>query len=129
MPNVLTLSCGLTYNGNDAIVQDFVPGINIPVGGDGLISLSHTLVPTFPGTPVPLGSVSLAGGWFFLQNLAAPGGTPGNYVAIMTTVGGAQFARVNPGEFCLFRFSTQITAPYLIAPYGPAYVNFCMFDA
>lgn len=57
-----------------------------------------------------LGEATGGGGFFFAINRDAT-----NFVSLRVATGATNFARLNPGEFAFFRWSTAATAPYAIA--------------
>ena len=121
MANELALNCSLSYNKNSIAIQE-AAGLLVPVTGNGLNSLS-AFTATTSAIAIPLGSSTVAGGWIFIQNLDLT-----NYVQVLTGTGGTIFARLNPGEFCLFRLDASATAPAVKANTASCSIKFCLFD-
>lgn len=61
---------------------------------------------------IPLAECT-APGWCFLQNLDET-----NFVDVRVSTGGAKFAKLKPGEFCLLRLGSGAQVPYWIADTG-----------
>ncbi len=78
-------------------------------------------VPT-SATAIPLGSVGTPG-WAYFKNLDAT-----NYVDIMTATGGTAFIRLQPHEFCMFRFTPAVTTPAAIAHTSAVLVQYMIIE-
>lgn len=119
----LTLTTSLAYAKNNVTVSENPGTVSINVGGNGLVSNSSYVAPT-ASTALPLGSVTVAGGWFFLYNQDLT-----NYVTVQTGVSGTSLATVKAGEFCLFRLPSTVTAPATQANTNSVVVSYAIFDA
>ena len=122
MANELSLSCSLAYNKNSVFISETITTLLVTVTGNGVNSL-NSFTATTSAVAIPLGSSTSAGGWIFIQNL-----DPSNYVKVLTATGGTVFARLLPGEFCLFRFDNSVTAPAVQANTASCNIKFCLFD-
>lgn len=120
--NGLTLNASLAYSGNNATVNTNVVNLVALVSGNGLNSLSSVTVPTSAGA-IPLGSVTAAGGWLFVRNNDAT-----NYMQVITATSGTPFARLLPGEFCLLRLDSGLTAPFWKANVATVQATLAIFD-
>lgn len=120
--NGLTLNASLAYSGNNATVQTSVVNLVALVSGNGLNSLASVTVPTSAGA-IPLGSVTAAGGWLFVRNNDAT-----NYMQVITATSGTPFARLLPGEFCLLRLDSGLTAPFWKANVATVQATLAVFD-
>ena len=122
MANELVLNATLLYNKNNVQISLAIQNLRVTVTGNGLESLaSYSL--TTADTAIPLGTVSSAGGWLFVQNTDVT-----NYITIKSAVSGTAMIRVLPGEFALFRLEPGITAPSFQAHTGTCVVKFAIFD-
>lgn len=122
MANELALNCSLTYTKNGIVLSEVINALLVTVTGNGFNSLS-TFSATTSAIAIPLGSSTSAGGWIFIVNL-----DPTNYVNLLTGTSGTIFARLNPGEFALFRLDSSVTAPAVQAHTSGCTVKFCLFD-
>jgi hypothetical protein len=122
MANELTLNASLGYSKNAATVAEAVSALHATVTGNGLNSLTAYSAPT-ADTAIPLGSVTVAGGWLFVLNTDIT-----NYVQLKTAVGGTLIAKMLPGEFVYFRMDPSITAPSLMAHTAPCVCKIAVFD-
>jgi hypothetical protein len=64
---------------------------------------------TAGGTAIPVGNLANLG-WAMFKNADAT-----NYIQLLSAVSGTVFAKLFPGEICLLRFNTTITAPAALA--------------
>lgn len=85
---------------------------------------TQSIPTTAGGTAINLGSVASPGGWIFVKN---NDGT--NYVQLMSAVSGTVFARLNPGEFALFRLDATVTAPAAISHTGACVIEYLILEA
>lgn len=122
MANELTLSVSLGYLKNAVTVAEAISALHATVTGDGLNSLTSYSAPT-ADTAIPLGSVTVPGGWLFVQNTDVT-----NYVQVKTGVAGTLFAKLLPGEFCILRLDASVTAPSLMAHTAPCVCKIAVFD-
>lgn len=122
MANELALSCSINFNKNNVSISEAVNSLLATVTGNGLNSIASYSLST-SATAIPLGSVSVAGGFLFVQNL-----DPTNYITVLTGTSGTAVARLLPGEFCLYRMDPNTTAPAFQAHTGSCLVKFCIFD-
>lgn len=122
MSNSLTINASLTYLGNSISLSETVNNLSVLVTGNGLNSLSQ-FTATTSAVAIPLGSSTSAGGWIFIQNL-----DPTNYVTVLTGTAGTTFARLLPGEFCILRLDSSVTAPAVKANTVSCIVKLCLFD-
>lgn len=77
---------------------------------------------TAGGTAIPVSSLSNLGYAMFV-NLDAT-----NYVDIMSATSGTAFVRLQPGDSALFRFTSTITAPAMLAHTGACDVQFLIME-
>lgn len=122
MANELTLSASLGYLKNAVTVAESVSSLHATVTGNGLNSLTAYSAP-IADTAIPLGSVTAPGGWLFILNTDIT-----NFVTVKTAVAGTAFAVLKPGEFCLLRLATGITAPSMQANTAPCVCKLAVFD-
>lgn len=122
MANELTLSVSLGYLKNAVTVAEAVSALHATVTGNGLNSLTAYSAP-IADTEIPLGSVTVAGGWVFIVNTDIA-----NFVTIKAGVAGTAFAVLKPGEFCCLRLAPGITAPSAQADTAPCVLKFAIFD-
>jgi hypothetical protein len=122
MANELLLSVNLAFTKNNITVTEAVSALQASVTGNGLNSLAAYSAPT-ADTALPLGSVSAAGGWLFMQNTDQT-----NYVTVKVAVGGAIIARLRPGYCCLIPLDPSTTAPSTQANTAICVVKFAIFD-
>jgi hypothetical protein len=123
MSNQLVLNASLAFAGNNITVAENVSNLQVVVTGNGLNSLT-TFTATTSAVAVPLGSSTVAGGWLYLKN-----NDPTNYVQVLTAASsGTAFARLYPGEFCLFRLDAGITGPAVAAHTAGCSITVCIFD-
>ena len=120
--NGLTLNASLAYSGNNATVNTSVVNLVALVSGNGLNSLASVTVPTSAGA-IPLGSVTAAGGWLYVRN-----NDPTNYMQVITATSGTPFAMLLPGEFCLLRLDSGLTAPFWKAHTATVQATLAIFD-
>lgn len=123
MANELTINCTIAYAKNNTTVSDSVTNLQITVVGNGLNSLTAQTVGTSAAV-IPLGSVTSAGGWLYVQNTDAT-----NYLQLKTATGGTVFGQIKAGEVALIRLDPTVTAPAWIANTAPVVVKFAIFDA
>lgn len=86
-----------------------VSGLYVSLSGSRYIQLVQQFPTTAGGTAINVTGLSNIGYCEFV-NLDAT-----NYVDIMTAVSGTAFARLQPGDAHLFRFTPAITAPAALA--------------
>lgn len=117
MANEVSLSAILEYsdaNGVSDTIQ--VPSLSVTIA-----TLLHARVPQSVGfaasQAINLGAAGV-GGWVMFVNL-----DPTNFINILTGTGGVIFAKLLPGEFCLFRMGSGVTAPF-----AQASVAACLLD-
>ncbi len=120
--NGLTLNASLAYAGNNTTVQVSAVNLVALVTGNGLNSLNSVTVPT-TAAAVPLGSVTSPGGWLYVRNNDAT-----NYMQVITATSGTPFALLLPGEFCLLRLDTGLTAPFWKAHTATVQATLAIFD-
>ena len=118
----LILTATLAYSKNNVTVNENPGTVSISVGGNGLVSNS-AYVATTTDTALPLGSVTVAGGLFFLYNQDLT-----NQVNIKTAVSGTILTNVKAGEFCLFRLPSGVTAPSIQSVTNSVIVSYALFD-
>ena len=135
MANELTTTQTFTYSKSGVVATDGSGSVTANagtgtqvltnVGGPGLESQGSFSVPTSAGgTVLPLGSVTIAGGWLFIQNLDAT-----NYVTLMTAVSGTSISRILPGDPPTWiRLDPSITAPAVLAHTAPVNIRYKVFD-
>jgi len=111
MANELTLTAAVAYQkGNSEELSWAVNGRQVNVSGDALIGLQIVSVGTSEEA-IPLGEVTAAGALLFGQNL-----DDSNYIEIRHATGsGNDVVKVGPREPFLFRFGSDVSAPYWIA--------------
>lgn len=130
MANELTLSGVLAYLKNDTAVNQSVVNLIASAAGPGLVSRVNYSAPT-ADTPLPLGSVTIAGGWLFIVN-----NDPTNFVTLKAAVGGQKIAKLKPstgspagqGYFALIPLDPSITAPSTQADTSACNISYCLFD-
>jgi hypothetical protein len=122
MANELSLNSLLTYTKNNVTVQETINSLLVTVTGNGFNSLA-AFTATTAAIAIPLGGSAIPGGWLFIRNL-----DPTNYIQVLTATGGTVFARLLPGEFCLFRLDATVTAPAVKANVASCSITFCIFD-
>lgn len=63
-------------------------------------------------------------GWAFFKNL-----DPTNYLEIRSATGaGNDIIKLLAGDFCWFRFGSDVTAPYAIANTAACYLSYTIFE-
>ena len=65
-----------------------------------------------------------APGWCYMKNL-----DPTNYIEIRAATGVADSLRLNAGEFCVFRFAADATAPYAAANTAACRLEYLIVEA
>lgn len=72
-----------------------------------------------------IGELTVAGGWAFIINRDST-----NYVEIRSASGaGNDIIKILPGEFALFRWGSDVSAPYAIANTAAVQVEYCFWTA
>lgn len=71
---------------------------------------------------IPLGECS-APGWALFINRDAT-----NYIELRVSSGGAKFAKLLAGEFCLLRLGSGATVPYAIADTAACQMEYLLFN-
>ncbi len=124
MAGELTLNSSLGYAKNSTTVNRSVSALAVTVGGNGLNSLTAYSAPTAE-TAIPLGSVTIPGGWLFLQNNDST-----NFVTVRTQVGGEKMAKLLPGEFMELRMpdTSPIVVPSTQSDTAPCLMSLAVFD-
>ncbi len=110
--NEITSSASLSYtNAAKGIATTALssPPSFFSVTGYNVVNSTMNVPTTAGGTAIPLGSVGTLG-WSYFKNLDAT-----NYLDIMTAASGTAFIRLQPHEFCMFRFTPAVTAPAALA--------------
>ncbi len=135
MANELTSQLSFTYakagvvvtDGSGSVTANAGTGISVltNVGGPGLESNPAFSVPTTAGgTALPLGSVTIPGGWLMIQNC-----DPTNYVSLLTAASGTLITRILPLDPPTWiRLDPGITAPAVIAHTAPCLIRYKIFD-
>ncbi len=124
MANELTLGANLGYAKNETTVERAVSAFQVTVAGNGLNSLTAYVAPTAE-TAIPLGSVTLPGGWLYLRN-----NDPTNFVTLRTQVGGEIISKMLPGDFVEFRMpdTSPIVVPSTQCDTAPCSLSLAVFD-
>ncbi len=92
MAGELVVTSTLGYNKNSTTVERAASGVAVNVAGNGISSLTAYVAPTSE-TPIPLGSVTVPGGWLWLQN-----NDPTHFVTLRTHMGGEIISKILPGD-------------------------------
>lgn len=122
MASELTLNANLTYrDATGAVATLEVAGLTADVATKVYAALKQTVGIT--AEPLLLGDVS-GRGWCMVVNR-----DPTNAVVLVTGDGGVNFAQMNPGEFCLFRFGPNVSAPFVIANVAPCVIESLLISA
>ena len=121
MANEITISGSLSGTKPGAVENFSVSGLTVTMTGTDYVKLTQTvgtseeaLVMLDAGTP----------GFCVIKNLDAT-----NYVEVRQGTGVADLIRINAGEFALFRFAADATAPYVIANTAACIVEYLLFEA
>lgn len=125
MANELTLGVSVSYSklaGDDITFS--VSGVQRTVSGDPLIGMQKVSVGTSEEA-IPLGEVTAAGALMCGQNLDYT-----NYIEIRDATGASNdVIKVPPREPFLFRFGSDVTAPYWIANTGACLVRYLLIPS
>jgi hypothetical protein len=92
------------------------------VTSDAVLDYVHTVGTSEEALKLPEQAGTL--GYCFLHNLDAT-----NYVQVRTATSGTAFIKMLAGEFCLFRFGSGVTAPYIIANSAACKVRVVILEA
>ena len=124
MANELTLNLGLGYAKNSTTVERSVANLSRTVNGNGLVSLTAYIAPTAE-TPIPLGSITVPGGYLSLQN-----NDPTNFVTLRTQMGGEIISKMLPGDIVEFRMpdTSPIVVPSTQCDTAPCPLSLAAFD-
>lgn len=135
MANELTTSLLFTYTKAGVTVTDGSGSVTANAGtgtqvltnvtGPGLESNpAFSVATTAGGVVLPLGSVSVPGGWLMIQNCDAT-----NYVSLLSGVSGTLITRILPGDPPTWiRLDPSITAPAVQAHTAPCLIRYKIFD-
>lgn len=77
------------------------------------LSISGELLAAVTPAALPVSGLAAPGGFFFFVN-----NDPTNYIQILTSVSGAAFLRIAPGEMAMGRFDASVTAPAVASAAG-----------
>ncbi len=124
MANELTLTNTLGYSKNNTTVNRAVNGLERTVTGNGLNSLTAYIAPTAE-TAIPLGSVTIPGGYLWLQNNDAA-----NFVTLRTQMGGQIISKMLPGDIVELRMpdTSPIVIPTTQCDTAPCSLSLAVFD-
>lgn len=118
MANELTLNATIQYSDATGTIDQLQAGPNLQVTvTTTIIARLKQSVGFASAAALNLGNVASLG-WVMIKNL-----DPTNSVNILTGTGGIVFATLKPGEFCMFRFGSGVTAPFV-----QALVAACVID-
>ena len=135
MANELTSQFNFTYTKAGVVVTDGSGSVTANAGigaqvlttvtGPGLESNpAFSVATTAGGVVLPLGSVTVPGGWLMIQNC-----DPTNYVSLLTAVSGTLITRILPNDPPTWiRLDPGITAPAVIAHTAPVNIRYKIFD-
>lgn len=106
MANEVNLTAALEYSDANGVIDTIqVPSLSVTIA-----TLQHARITQSIGfaasQAIVLGGAT-AGGWIMMINR-----DPTNFINILTGTGGVIFAKLLPGEFCLFRMGSGVTAPF-----------------
>ncbi len=108
MASELTLSASYEYAKDGAEFERAISGLIANVSGDNFIH--HKQLVGITEEALIIGEVSLLG-WAIFRNLDST-----NYVEIRSATGaGNDIIKILAGEFAVFRFGSDVTAPFAIA--------------
>jgi hypothetical protein len=72
-----------------------------------------------------IGELTIAGGWAFIINRDST-----NYVEIRSATGASNdIIKILAGEFALFRWGSDVSAPYAIANTSSCQIEYCFWSA
>lgn len=110
MANEITISASLSVaKGNVSSEALAISALKATLAGEDFIKATQSIPTTAGGTAIGLGGLSTVG-WMLIKN-----NDNTNFVDILTAVSGTAFARLKPGEICLFRIAPALTAPAAMA--------------
>lgn len=124
MADELTLELRVSYakSGTDLHWPDQASrSIEIDVSSAALVHHKQTIGTTEEA--LALGDVT-TGGWFFAINRDST-----NYVEIRSGTGATDLVRLNAGEWCAFRMSSDASAPYAIANTAAVVLEYLLLSA
>lgn len=121
MANELTMGASLSYQkGNSPTIDWSKSGKKVTVSGN-----TYTMATVSVGTSeeaIPLAEVTAAGALMAVENLDDT-----NYIEIRDATGASHdVIRVGPREPALFRFGSDVTAPYWIANTAACLVQYIL---
>jgi len=110
MANELTLSITVSYaKGNVASISRALSSLGITVSGD--VFLHHVQAIGTSEEALILGGVTVTGGFAWMKNLDDT-----NFIEIRSATGsGNDILKLKAGEACVFRWGSDVSAPYAIA--------------
>lgn len=122
MANELTLSGSITFNDTDETAS--VSALNVSMTGTRFIHMRKSIATSEEA--LDLGELSGATlGWFYAKNLDST-----NYLEIRSGTGASNdIIKLKAGEFCLFRWGSDVTAPYAIANTAACLLEYRIYEA
>jgi len=121
MANEITISGSITFNETDETAA--VTALNASMTGTRFTHNRQSIGTTEEA--LALGELSGASfGWFWAKNLDST-----NYLEIRSGTGASNdIIKLKAGEFCLFRFGSDVTAPYAIANTAACLLEFRIYE-
>jgi hypothetical protein len=119
MANELTLNGSLEYHDSDG-TEISIDIANLAASVSAKIALHARQNIGVTEEAIVLGEVT-APGWFFAINR-----DPTNFIECRVATGGAKFAKMKPGEFCMLRLGSGAQAPYAIADTGACMMEYAV---
>lgn len=121
MANELTVSGSIVHNNQTPTVTWSVTSLNVTMAGTVLIAGRRSI-----GTSeeaLTLGEVATLG-WAWFKNIDAT-----NFVEIRSATGAANdIIKIKAGEFALFRFGSDVSAPFAIADTAACLLDYVIFQ-
>lgn len=118
MANELTLNCSLAYSDSELASISFAPPANLQVTVATKKYLYSKQNIGITEEAIVLGEVT-SPGWALLINR-----DPTNFIELRVATGGAKFAKLKPGEFCLLRLGSGAQVPFAIADTAPCQLEY-----
>lgn len=109
MANELALSGELSYSDSENTETSLVVSAIAASVGTKKITRAKVSVGISSEEAVPLGECTSPGWAMFINRDST------NFITLKVATGGAVFAKLLPGEFCLLRLGSGAQAPYAIA--------------
>ena len=123
MANELTLSGSITFNDTDEMAS--VSALNVSMTGTRFIHMRKS-INYAAEEALDLGELSGSSlGWFYAKNLDST-----NYLEIRSGTGASNdVIKLKAGEFCLFRWGSDVTAPYALANTASCLLEYRIYEA